>query len=149
RRIGSVARWDGPSNWLSDQLLNWLAFGTKLDRSAVLGLVPRVQGHSQAVINGRSDVLGSDRTVGDEFGEFVGPADDLTGPNPAAGHTGNAGSGPVVATGRRVDLRCPPKVTKPDDHRRVEHPANLQVVQQGGESSIHTRQKPLFQAAEV
>ena len=87
--------------------------------------------------------------VDDELAELVGGADDLAGLDAAAAHAGHAGRRPVIAAGRRVDLRRPAEVAEPHDQRVVQQPAVVQVFQQGRVAAIEHRQLALLQALEV
>src|SRR5262249_8495863 len=67
----------------------------------------------------------------------------------ATTHAGDAGSGPVVAAGRRIDLRRAAKVAEPDHQRRVEQPAIVQVLQQSRVGPIEYRQLAHLEALEI
>src|SRR5205823_824002 len=96
------------------------------DRRAVLLLV--VDAHDLA--DGGHEVQGR-RLALDDLGAFlVGLADDLTALDAAAGHHQVPGARIVVAArlgAAGVDVRRAPELAHPDDQRRVEQAALLQI----------------------
>src|SRR5262249_39522333 len=95
-----------------------------------LGAVPGVQRDAQGVVDGGGDVFGGDGVINHNLGQGIGGADHFTHANAAAAHAGDAGRGPVVASGGRIDLGSPAKVAEPDHQRIIQHSAAVQILQQ-------------------
>src|SRR5437879_3348159 len=83
--------------------------------------------------------------------ETVGRSDDLTALHSAATHEAEHGVAPVIAARRThaarsapvaavVHLRGAAELTAQDDERRLQHPAFVQVAEQGRDSAIDLRQ---------
>src|SRR5262245_8919641 len=80
---------------------------------------------------------------------LVGTADDLPAANAAAGQYHREAIWPVIAAGLIVDDRRAAEISHPDDERRIEQTALLEVVEQSDVRLFHRRDKAVFQPIEV
>ena len=55
----------------------------------------------------------------------------------------------MIAAGRRVDFRSPSEIAEPDNERIIEHSAQTQVFEQGGETVVEAGEQAILQAVEV